>query len=149
MARRTTREGAACGRAYGKLTTGQRKRIPAAMYGLPKLRKYPMPDSSHAKNAKARASQEFDRGNLTASQYAQIVRKANRIISQCRRTGGMLKRAKRALSVAKKRVTNAREKARRAKAGQTRRNAAARERVAKNEVARIEETIRRLEAEPK
>ena len=52
-------------------------------FGLPKQRKYPMPDASHARNAKARASAEYKRGNLTRKQYAMIQRKANRIIKGC------------------------------------------------------------------
>ncbi len=37
-----------------KLTTKQRKKIPKGEFGLPGEKKYPMPDKSHARNAKAR-----------------------------------------------------------------------------------------------
>ena len=50
------------------------------VYGLPKEKKYPMPDRSHAANAKARATQQYRRGNLTKKQYEQILRKANKIL---------------------------------------------------------------------
>ena len=47
---------AVCGARYGTLTTAQRNRLPSRSFGLPETRQYPMPDSSHAKNAKARAA---------------------------------------------------------------------------------------------
>ncbi len=72
-----------CAPRTGKLTAAKEKRIPDKAYGLPKLRKYPMPDASHARNAKARASAEYKRGRLTKRQYEQIQRKANRIIIGC------------------------------------------------------------------
>lgn len=62
----------------GKLTERQRKLIPANEFGLPGQRAYPVENRSHAANAKARASQQYAKGNLTASQKAQIDRKANR-----------------------------------------------------------------------
>ena len=54
-----------------------RKQMSKKVFGLPGQRKYPMPDKSHAANAKARATQQFERGNLSASQRAEIDRKAN------------------------------------------------------------------------
>jgi hypothetical protein len=62
----------------GILTTAQRKAIPASQYGLPSQRKYPMPDKSHAANAKARASQMEHAGKLSPAQKAEIDAKANR-----------------------------------------------------------------------
>lgn len=49
-----------------------------SMFGLPTQRKYPMPDKAHAANAKARASQQLAKGNISPAQKAQIDRKANR-----------------------------------------------------------------------
>lgn len=63
-----------------KLTSALRSKIPSGSFGLPKSRKYPMPDRSHAANAKARASQQLHRGNLSSSQYASINKKANSIL---------------------------------------------------------------------
>jgi len=60
------------------LTVEKRKKLASALYGLPGERKYPMPDQSHAANAKARATQQYNAGNLTASQKAEIDAKANR-----------------------------------------------------------------------
>jgi len=39
-----------------------------------------MPDRAHAANAKARATQQYKKGNLTAEQRAAINRKANAIL---------------------------------------------------------------------
>ena len=65
------------------LTTASRKRLmkkkPSA-FGLPAQGAYPMPNRAHAANAKARASQQLARGNLTAAEKAQIDRKANKIL---------------------------------------------------------------------
>jgi hypothetical protein len=54
-----------------------RKGIPASEFGLPKQRKYPMPDKAHAIDAKARATQQVAKGNLSPSAKQQIDRKAN------------------------------------------------------------------------
>lgn len=60
-----------------ELSTNARKDLPASTFGLPAKRAYPMPDASHAANAKARATQQFNAGNLSAGQKAQIDAKAN------------------------------------------------------------------------
>ena len=39
-----------------------------------------MPDKSHARNAKARASQQAKKGNLTTAEKKQIDRKADKIL---------------------------------------------------------------------
>lgn len=68
-----------------KLTAAARKRVPKSEFGLPGSRKYPMPDRSHAANAKARASQQAKRGNLSKSAEAKIDAKANRILGKGRK----------------------------------------------------------------
>ena len=65
-----------------KLTTKQREKLPDSKFGLPDERKYPMPDESHARNAKARASQQEKKGNLTDSEKEKIDRKADKILDQ-------------------------------------------------------------------
>jgi hypothetical protein len=50
------------------------------VFGLPGERKYPMPDKSHAANAKARATQMVRRGKLSPSSKAKIDAKANKIL---------------------------------------------------------------------
>jgi hypothetical protein len=46
-----------------KLTIAKRNSELGNEFGLPNERKYPMPDKSHAKNAKARASQMEAKAN--------------------------------------------------------------------------------------
>jgi len=41
---------------------------------------YPMPDKTHAMNAKARAKQQYDKGNLSRSEFNEINRRANRVL---------------------------------------------------------------------
>lgn len=62
----------------GKLTAAKRKKLKPSTFGLPGKRAYPMPDRSHAANAKARAKQQLNAGNLSSSAYSQIIAKANR-----------------------------------------------------------------------
>lgn len=66
----------------GKLTSEQRVSLKSMAFGLPKERKYPMPDRSHAANAKARATQEEAAGNLTPAEAAQIRRKADKVLKK-------------------------------------------------------------------
>lgn len=63
-----------------KLTLDERNALPNRSFGLPDRRQYPMPDASHARDAKARASEEFDRGILSAAEKAQIDKKADKIL---------------------------------------------------------------------
>ena len=64
-----------------ELSTIERDALPDTEFGLPQRRIYPMPDASHARNAKARAAEEFTRGNLSATEKAQIDRKADQILA--------------------------------------------------------------------
>ena len=64
------------------LSEKQRDKLPDSKFGLPDEHKYPMPDKSHARNAKARASQQEEKGNLTAGEKAKIDRKADRILDK-------------------------------------------------------------------
>jgi hypothetical protein len=64
------------------LTEKKRDSLPDSKFGLPEEHKYPMPDESHARNAKARASQQEKQGNLTESEKAKIDRKADRILDK-------------------------------------------------------------------
>jgi hypothetical protein len=65
-----------------KLTAAKKKAEPKSEFGLPKERKYPMPDASHARNAKARASQMEHQGKLSASDKKKIDAKADRILNK-------------------------------------------------------------------
>lgn len=63
-----------------KLRAARRNALPKSEFGLPGSRKYPMPDRSHAANAKARATQMVKKGKLSAASAAKIRAKANRIL---------------------------------------------------------------------
>lgn len=62
------------------LTSSKRDSLPKKTFGLPGQRKYPMPDKSHAENAKARASEELHKGHLSQGQFNSINAKANKIL---------------------------------------------------------------------
>lgn len=64
----------------GTLDEKDRDKLRKSEFGLPEKRKYPMPDESHARNAKARAAQQLEKGNLTKAEKARIDRKADRIL---------------------------------------------------------------------
>jgi hypothetical protein len=63
-----------------KLTAGKRNALPKSSFGEPGKRAYPMPDKSHAANAKARASQAVNAGRMGKSTEAGIDAKANRVL---------------------------------------------------------------------
>lgn len=63
-----------------KLSAAKRAKLPKSDFGMPGERKYPMPDKSHAANAKARAQQQYDKGNISKGTLAHIDAKANRIL---------------------------------------------------------------------
>jgi hypothetical protein len=65
-----------------ELSTNKRDSEPKSDFGLPEERKYPMPDKSHARNAKARASQQAKKGNLSAADKKKVDRKADRILDK-------------------------------------------------------------------
>lgn len=65
-----------------KLTAAQRKKLPKSKFALPKEEKYPVNDKSHAKNAKARATQMVKKGKLSASSKAKIDAKANKVLGK-------------------------------------------------------------------
>lgn len=66
-------------RRNARLTAAQRRAIPSSKFGLPSTRQYPIEDVLHAIDAKGRALQQLERGNLTPSQYRQIVRRADTV----------------------------------------------------------------------
>lgn len=63
------------------LHAAQRNKLKSSTFGLPGERKYPMPDKAHAANAKARAKQQYKKGNLSKSQMDKIWAKANKILN--------------------------------------------------------------------
>jgi hypothetical protein len=65
-----------------KLTEKKRGTLKKSTFGLPGERKYPMPDRSHAANAKARASQAVHAGRMSKATEAKIDAKANKILKR-------------------------------------------------------------------
>lgn len=65
-----------------KLTTKARAKLPAKAFALPKERKYPIENPSHAKNAKARASEMEHKGKILPATKAKIDAKANKVLGK-------------------------------------------------------------------
>lgn len=63
-----------------KLNAKARNALPAKSFGEPGARKYPMPDKSHAVNAKARATQAVKAGRMSKGTEAKIDSKANTLL---------------------------------------------------------------------
>lgn len=60
-----------------KLTSEKRSALRDKQFALPGERKYPVFDRAHAVNAKARATQQFRKGNLSPEQLRAIHARAN------------------------------------------------------------------------
>ena len=65
-----------------KLTAKARNKLPKSEFALPKERKYPVNDKSHAANAKARAQQQYDKGAMSKSTLEKIDAKANKVLGK-------------------------------------------------------------------
>lgn len=61
-----------------RITSKKRRSLPKSAFGLPGRRGYPVDTPRRAANAKARAKQQLNKGNLSRSSYNKIVAKANR-----------------------------------------------------------------------
>jgi hypothetical protein len=64
-----------------KLTTAARKRLPKSAFALPGGR-FPVEDKAHARDAKARASQSYNAGRLSASEKSKVDRKADAVLAK-------------------------------------------------------------------
>ena len=67
-----------------KLTTRSRSKLPESAFALPG-EKYPVEDKRHAANAKARASQQYKAGHLTAADKAKVNAKADSVLGKNRK----------------------------------------------------------------
>ncbi len=63
------------------LSSKQRNALPKSAFAGAD-RSYPIPDKSHAANAKARAAQQVKAGNLSKSQEKKIDAKANKVLNK-------------------------------------------------------------------
>ena len=64
------------------IESAKRNMMKKSTFGEPGKRKYPMPDKSHAANAKARATQMVKKGKLSESEKEKIDAKANKILAK-------------------------------------------------------------------
>lgn len=60
------------------ISASKRRSIPKSKFGLPGSRRYPVDTRARAANAKARATQMYRKGKLSASARAKINAAANR-----------------------------------------------------------------------
>jgi hypothetical protein len=67
-----------------KLTPRSRNALPKSAFALPG-EKYPVEDKRHAANAKARASQQYKAGHLTAADKAKVDAKADSVLGKKRK----------------------------------------------------------------
>lgn len=67
-----------------RLTAKDRKALPKSEFGEPSKRAYPMPDRSHAANAKARATQAVKSGRMSKAEEEKIDRKASLVLERGR-----------------------------------------------------------------
>lgn len=68
-----------------KLTAKARNALPAKDFGMPKQRKFPEENKSHARAAKSRASEEEHKGKISKSTEEKIDRKADRVLGKKRK----------------------------------------------------------------
>jgi hypothetical protein len=65
----------------GKLTAATRKKLPRSDFALPG-RRFPVEDKAHARDAKARASQSYNAGRLSAADKDKVDRKADAVLAK-------------------------------------------------------------------
>ena len=65
-----------------KLTAKARENLKPNTFGLPGKKAYPMPNKSHAANAKARATQMLAKGKLSPVNAAKVRHKANVVLGE-------------------------------------------------------------------
>ncbi len=65
-----------------ELDAAHRNKLPNSKFAEPDKRVYPIEDKSHARNAKARASQAVKAGRMSKAEAGKIDRKANHVLSK-------------------------------------------------------------------
>ena len=64
------------------LSSKARKKLPAKDFAEPEKRAYPIEDKPHARNAKARASQQVKAGKMSKAEEAKIDKKADAVLKK-------------------------------------------------------------------
>jgi hypothetical protein len=65
-----------------ELDAGKRNKLPASKFAEPEKRAYPIEDKAHARNAKARASQQQKAGRMSKAEEKKIDRKADAVLKK-------------------------------------------------------------------
>jgi len=65
-----------------ELKTKSRNKLPAKDFAEPDKRAYPIEDKTHARNAKARASQQVKAGRMSKAEEGKIDRKADAVLKK-------------------------------------------------------------------
>ena len=65
-----------------ELDAGKRNKLPASKFAEPEKRAYPIEDKAHARNAKARASQQQKAGRMSKAEEEKIDRKADAVLKK-------------------------------------------------------------------
>lgn len=63
-----------------ELSGKARDKLPAKAFAEPDKRAYPIEDTAHARNAKARATQAVKAGRMSKAEEGKIVKKADKVI---------------------------------------------------------------------
>jgi len=64
------------------LSTKARNKLPKKDFALEGERKYPVDTKARAANAKARSSQQYNKGALSATKKAKIFSRANKVLGK-------------------------------------------------------------------
>ncbi len=65
-----------------ELSSKSRSKLPAKDFAEPEKRAYPVEDKAHARNAKARASQQVKAGKMSEAEEGKIDKKADKVLKK-------------------------------------------------------------------
>jgi hypothetical protein len=65
-----------------ELSSKSRNKLPAKDFAEPEKRAYPVEDKAHARNAKARASQQVKAGKMSKTEEGKIDKKADKVLKK-------------------------------------------------------------------
>ena len=65
-----------------ELSSKSRNKLPAKDFAEPEKRAYPVEDKAHARNAKARASQQVKAGKMSKAEEGKIDKKAEKVLKK-------------------------------------------------------------------
>ena len=65
-----------------ELSSKSRNKLPAKDFAEPEKRAYPVEDKAHARNAKARASQQVMAGKMSKAEEGKIDKKADKVLKK-------------------------------------------------------------------